>query len=48
MKVFAPHLKAGGCPKGSREVRKGKFHRCKINGRRAGMSGHGMYGKKRR
>lgn len=38
MKVYVAHLKSGGCPKGSSDVKKGKVHRCKIRGR-SQMSG---------
>lgn len=48
MRVYVAHLKTGGCPKGSRDVRaKGGLHRCRISGRRLG-DGHGMYGSKKK
>lgn len=49
MRVFVAHLKTGGCPKGSRDVRaKGGVRRCKINGRSMSGGKHGMYGTKKR
>lgn len=46
MRVYTAHLKSGGCPKGSREVRaKGGFKRCRISGRSHNM-GRGRHGRK--
>lgn len=42
MRIYIAHLKSGKCPKGSKEVKRKGFHRCKMSG------GHGMYGKKKR
>jgi hypothetical protein len=36
MRVFVAHLKSGKCPKGSKEVSRKGFHRCRI---RVSMSG---------
>jgi hypothetical protein len=43
MRVYVAHLKSGKCPRSSKEVTRKGFKRCRIK-----MSGHGMYGRKRK
>lgn len=50
-RMYVAHLKSGGCPKGSKEVRRHGKNRCKLRGSHMGRGmygSHGMYGSKKR